>query len=864
MARISCALFCFLLAAAPAWAQRLPTNVAPEHYDLWFAPDLQNETFRGRETITVRLKAPATTITLNAAEITFGEVTITAAGRRQVARITSDERREMATLSVPQQIPAGTATIQISYTGILNDKLRGFYISKANNRSYAVTQMEATDARRAFPSFDEPAYKATFDIALMIDNGDVAISNGKLKADTPGPEAGKHTVTFNTSPKMSTYLVAMLVGDFACREGAADGTPIRICSTPDKRGLTAFALEAAEYQLKFFNEFFGIKYPFEKLDIIGIPDFAAGAMENIGAITFRERSLLADPENASLDVRKYVAAVISHEIAHQWFGDLVTMQWWDDIWLNEGFATWLETKPLATWHPEWQMDLDNAGDTQAALALDALRSTRSIRTKAETPDEINELFDAIAYQKTGAVLRMTEAYVGAEAFRAGITSYLKKYAYGNATGDDFWTEMTRVTGKPIDRIMKSFVDQPGTPVLRVRSSCSGNASTLTLDQQRFIGSLGAPPPAPQTWVFPACFKTTGGEPRCQVIERPTVITPGAGCDNVFANADARGYYLTEYTPDAVRALAKSARGLQATERLSLAGDEWWMVKSGRHDADLYMELAAALAGDETSAVLGAIAGPLDFTGNYLVAAADRARYQAWVRSTFGAALTEVGFPGNISDNDQIQSRRAAVLSIVGETGNDTDVQRQARELALRYIQDPASLSPTLAPTVLKVAALSGDRALYDQYLAQLDKLGAQPEEYYRYQAALAWFRDPVLVQRTLDFALSPAVRSQDTPALIGALLGAEWGREAAWTFTKTRWAALTEKLGVFQGMPRIAASVGGFCSAASTVELSSFFAANPLPSSARALQQAMERVENCTAITTRQAPVIKRWLDAGR
>src|SRR5688572_26068600 len=292
--------------------------------------------------------------------------------------------------------------------------------------------MEPTDARRAFASFDEPRFKATFDISMTVDSGDTAISNGRVVSDAPGPEPGKHTITYARTPKMSTYLVAMLVGDFVCREGESDGTPIRICSTPDKRELTAFALDAAEHQVKFFNDYFGIKYPFGKLDIIAVPDFAAGAMENAGAITFRERLLLIDPERSSVNVRKNVASVISHEIAHQWFGNLVTMKWWDDIWLNEGFATWIANKPLARWRPEWKVELDDAADTQSALGIDALRTTRPIRIHVETPDEINEVFDGIAYEKTAGVLRMVEAFVGPDLFRKGITGYLQKYSFANA------------------------------------------------------------------------------------------------------------------------------------------------------------------------------------------------------------------------------------------------------------------------------------------------------------------------------------------------------------------------------------------------------------------------------------------------
>ena len=862
MLRMFITLIALFVITTPAAAQRLSGTVIPEHYTLWFAPDLANETFRGRETIRVQLKQPAAAVTLHAAEITFGEVTITAAGRTQTARVTTDERAETATLTVPQQIPAGQATIAIAYTGLLNDKLRGFYISKTATRKYAVTQMEPTDARRAFPSFDEPAYKATFEVSLMVDAGDTAISNGRQLSDTPGPEAGKHTLTFAPTAKMSTYLVAMIVGDFVCREGASDGTPIRICSTPDKLALTGFALEAAQQQLKWFNDYFGIKYPFGKLDIIAVPDFAAGAMENTGAITFRERLLLIDPERSSIDVRKSVASIISHEIAHQWFGNLVTMKWWDDIWLNEGFATWSANKPLAAWRPEWQVELDDVRDTQSALGTDALQSTRAIRTKVETNEQINEVFDAIAYEKTAGVLRMIEGAVGAEAFRKAISSYLTKFSYANAAGEDFWTEVARVTGRPVDRIMKSYVDQAGAPVLAVRNKCAGGSTEVSVAQSRFVGTPRAQTAAGQTWTLPVCFKSNQAEPRCEIVEKREQTIKAAGCNNVFANAEGRGYYFTDYAPDAARALGKSAPGLKPVERLSLLGDEWWMVRSGRHDIGVFLDIAAAMANDETAAVVETVAARLTTTAIAVADQAELPRYQAWIRARFGPALNTLGLPGNAGDSDEVQSKRATLLALVGITGDDPEVQRRARELAAQYIANPASLSPTLAPAVLQVAAVAGDRALYDQYVAQLDKLAAQPEEYYRFFAALSWFRDPALVSRTLEFVLSPGVRTQDTGTLIGGVMVRPWGAERAWAFTRTQWETLTKKLGTFQGIPTIVTALGAFCSSARAAEVREFFAKNPVPSAESGLQQSVERIETCAALDERQSKPFATWLAA--
>jgi len=860
MRRCASLVAALCLAASAAYAQRLPAGVTPTHYALWFAPDLEKQTFRGRETIDIQIAAPTRSITLNAAEISFDRVTITAGGRTQDARVALDANAEMATLTVPQTLPAGAASIAIAYTGLLNDKLRGFYISKANNRSYAVTQMEATDARRAFPSFDEPALKATFDVSLMIDADDTAISNGRQTSDSAGPEPRKHTVTFATTPKMSTYLVAMLVGDFVCREGRTGDVPIRVCSTPDKLRLTGFALEAAEQQVAFYNRYFGITYPFGKLDIIGVPDFSAGAMENTGAITFREQYLFADPDRASLKTLKDVAAVTSHEIAHQWFGDLVTMKWWDDIWLNEGFATWMANKPLAEWKPEWRLELDDADETQQALGLDVLRSTRSIRTKAETPDEINELFDAIAYEKTAAVLRMVESYVGREPMRAGITGYLRKYSSGNATGEDFWTEMTRATGKPVDRIMKSFIDEPGAPVLSVTSACSSGTSTITVAQQRFVAASSAAESSPQTWVMPVCFKAGSGAPRCEVIDRPTQTFKGSSCnDIVFANAASRGYYITDYSPEGLRSLTSAVGSLSPVERSSLLGDEWWMVRSGRHDIDGYLNLAGSLAGDDTAAMVSTLAGRLDYAGELITNASLRDRYQQWIRARFGPVLSTLGLPGNRSDDDQGRSRRASLLRIVGVTGNDRDVQRLARELATRYLNDPATVPPTIAAAVLNVAAVHGDTALYERYLAQVQKLSDEPEAYYRYFNALAWFSEPALIRRTLDFALSSA-RSQDVGTLLAGLMARPAARDTTWTFVKAQWPALTQKLGTFQGIPQIVGATGSFCSLEAADDVRKFFVQNPVRSSARTLQQAVERIETCASMRMRQAEPLAKYL----
>ena len=442
--RLPTLVWLLLLAGSrPATAERLAGTAVPNHYDLAFELDLAHARFDCAETIRVHLTEPSRRIVLHAVDLRFHEATIDSEGTAQTATVTLDATTETVALEVPRELPAGPVAIRVRFGGRLGDKLRGFYLSRAAGRRYAVTQFESTDARRAFPAFDEPAYKATFAIALTIDRRDTAISNGRVLSDTAGPGAGRHTLRFAETPKMSTYLVAMAVGDFRCLAGRTDDVPIRVCATPDNKDLSRVALHATEQILAYYNRYFSIRYPFGKLDLVAIPDFAAGGMENTAAIFVREADVMTDARTASVPALKRIWSLIAHEIAHQWFGDLVTMRWWDDLWLNEGFATWMEKRPLAAVKPEWRMAVDEAAETEGAINTDSLATTRAIRGRVETPIEIEETFDSIAYEKGAAVLRMLEGFLGPETFRRGLNVYLERHAYGSVTSEAFAAAIDR-------------------------------------------------------------------------------------------------------------------------------------------------------------------------------------------------------------------------------------------------------------------------------------------------------------------------------------------------------------------------------------------------------------------------------------
>jgi aminopeptidase N len=856
-------LAAMLLVALPASAQRLPTTVVPSHYDLAFVVDLAHERFDGTETIHVDVKEPTATVVLNAMEIDFREVTIGTGEGAQVATVALDDKAQTATLTVPKPLPKGASEIHARFSGTLNTKLRGFYISKTKLRSYAVTQFESTDARRAFPCFDEPSFKATFGVTLTIDRGDTAIANGKVLSDTPGPGPTKHTMKFSTTAKMSSYLVAMTVGDFKCVEGAADNVPIRICATPDKRDLTQIALESAQQVLWFYDSYYSIKYPFGKLDVVAVPDFAAGAMENTGAIFYRETDLLADSKSASVGTRKTIASILAHEMAHQWFGDLVTMQWWDDIWLNEGFATWMANKPLAAAHPDWNVDVDEADENQTALALDSLTTTRPIHNDVSTPAQIDEAFDAIAYQKGAAVLRMLESSVGADTFRKGINAYLQAHAYGNATSEDFAKSIATSSGKPVERVLPTFVNQPGVPLLDVSLACDGNQTAVTLKQQRFVIDGGRGENG--RWQIPICVKAPGQTTAsCEVMTEAshTMKLPGSCAPWVFANAGAHGYYRTAYPPDMLRAIApRVATDLSAPERLVLLDDEWALVRAGRHTAADYLTLAAGYGREHISGVLAEVTRRFATIDEELTTDASKPKFVAFVRSLLRPLFDEIGFAGSASEPDERRSARAVLVGALGTYADDPDVVARSRAALDRALTGGPALEPTVAGAIVRAAAMHGDQKLFEALAAAGDR-ASSPEDQYRYLYALADFQQPALIQRGLDRSLTPQLRNQDTAIYLSRFLINPAARAPAWAFIKEHWAALEPKVMISLGDVNLTRALGAFCDAASRDDVKTFFAAHPLPGAARTLTQTVEQINNCIALREKQTPAVTGWLAA--
>jgi len=846
---------------AVAWGQRLPGSVAPETYDLKFEPDLEKATFTGEATIAVKLLKPTKSVTLNAAELEFHDASIAVAGAAQKAAVSLEAQKEQATLTVEKEMPAGLAEIHILFAGILNDKLRGFYLSQSERRRYAVTQFEATDARRAFPCFDEPAYKAVFNLTMVVDKGDTAISNSKILSDTPGPGDGKHTIKFAPSPKMSSYLVAMLVGDFVCAEGGVDGIPVRVCAPPEKKEMTGYALELSEGLLGYYNTYYAIKYPYGKLDHIEFPDFSAGAMENVGAITYRDVALLIDPKTASYDSKQLVASVIAHEMAHQWFGDLVTMQWWKDIWLNEGFATWMSSKPLAAIKPEWNIGQQEISQTLNALGNDSIASVRSIRTNAETPADIQALFDGIAYGKAASVLRMVEAYVGPDVFQKGVNAYLARHAYGNATAEDFWGQIAETSGKPVDQIMQSFTEQPGAPLVRVKSACKGDRTEVTLKQERYIADAARMAKgSSEVWTIPVNLLPSGTmKPVYHLLAKAEETVELPGCSEwVYGNAGAKGYYWSEYEPSA---FAKMATQVETTfspeERVRIPSDAWALVTVGQMRIGDYLDLLEKMKGERTREVVQAMVRRIGEIHDQFVRPEERPALEKWVREWLAPLAKDLGDSPVVGESAERQALRTDVFDTLARYGKDPQAIAKARAIADQYMQAPDGVESGLAGKALVITAMNGDAALYDRYVAHL-KTAKTPEEYGFYLRALGMFPEAALAKRTFDLVLSPQVKNQDMFALYFPLINYRVQPEA-WTLFKTDFPSIMKKIDASDavGFAQVASV---FCDPLLRDDSQKFFAEQKLPGTERILENGKDQVNACIQVKHLQQKNLTEYL----
>ncbi len=841
---------------------RLPRSARPRHYQLELTPDLVASRFEGEEVVTFDISEPIEVLVCNAAELEIHAARLqTPDGATLDGRVEIDEAAQRVTMGFGSTLPPGSDyRLHLRFTGILNDQLHGFYRSTFTDDQgvehvIAVTQFEPADARRAFPCWDEPEFKAVFAVTLVVDERLTALANASVASEEPLGD-GRRRVRFNDTMLMSTYLVAFVVGPFELTPPVeVDGVPLRVAAAPGKSHLTGFAVEVGSHALRFLSQYFELAYPADKIDHIAIPDFAFGAMENLGCVTYRENALLVDPSEASQLELQRVGTVVAHETAHMWFGDLVTMKWWNGIWLNEAFATFMELTANEHYRPDWRVWIGFGTGKAAALATDGLRSTRPVEFDVGRPEEAEAMFDVLTYQKGGAVLRMLEQYIGPETFRKGISHYLSIHAYANTETGDLWDAIEAVSGEPVRTIMDSWIFQGGYPLISV--AAGGDSGNVRLSQRRFLydGDGASRPDGGERWAVPVNLRASVGG----VVQRQRLLVDGASAsidfdgpvDWVIVNDGAWGFYRVHYDPDLLSRLlgAGPATVCDPLERMALVVDYWAGVVSGSTPLDQWVGVVEALGDEEDPDVWAAVGSAFRLLDLIAAEGDDRAALQAFVRRVAGRSWARLGWDAGPGESQRTGITRGRVLSILALIGNEGSLGEEALARFRGFLRDKGGLAPDLlTPVAHVVAAWGGEEgwaSILDQY-----RSGTTPQDKVRYLIALPATRDPSLLARTLDLALGDEVRTQDGCFLIAEVMANRAGGALAWEWFERHWDELQHRYPPAL-MARSLEGIATLVDPAVASAVHAFADSHDLPLAGPRLDQLLERMDINVAMAAR-------------
>ncbi len=822
------------MAESPVNPYRLPRTVVPRRYELRLEPDLDGFIFAGTLGVDLEVLEPVDEIVLNAAEL---EIAGGDLGGVALAGIDYDDEHERAALRLGEPVSPGPARLNLTFSGTLNDQLRGFYRSTftdkdGDERVIATTQFESTNARRAFPCWDEPDLKATFEVTLVVPDDLMAVSSG-AEMDSQPTGDGRRAVSFAPTMKMSTYLLAFIVGPLEVTESVdVNGTPLRVVHPVGKGHLTEFALDAGAFCLSFFEDYFAIDYPGDKLDLVAIPDFAFGAMENMGCVTFREILLLLDPDSSTQQERQTAVDVIAHELAHMWFGNLVTMKWWNGIWLKEAFATFCEMLAVDAYRPDWKRWLAFGLSRAAAFDVDALAATRAIEYPVVSPADAEGMYDLLTYEKGAAAVRMLEQFLGAEAFRDGVRHYLQRHSYANTETHDLWDALAESTGEPARDVMDSWIFQGGHPVVTAAGDDTG---TITLSQERFRYD-GQPDDARwQVPVVAAVGTGTGEHAERLVLEDPVALDADDPAW-VMVNPTADGFYRVAYQGGLLDRLLDIGPDLDPLQRYVLVDDQWALTVANRQSLADYLAFVERMAATEDDlAVWRRLAGTLG-TLDHMVPDDGRAGLQARVRDMVGPAWGQVGWEPVAGEDDRVGELRGVLARTRAVGGNDAEAIARCRALMAAEGVDPA-----LAAAAIAVVAATGDEADYEDIRQRFGN-APTPQLELRYLMALTTFDDPQLMDRTLAATLDGTVRSQDAGFVLrGCLENRDLGPQA-WAHIAQHWDDINQRL-PSAIVPRMLGGISALSTPELATDVQTFLEAHPVPQGPLIVAQHLERQE---------------------
>jgi tricorn protease interacting factor F2/3 len=810
----------------------------PLNYELIFEPNLKTFKFEGQEKIKFKILKSTNRIVLNAAEMKIKSCFLVWKNEKIVPRkVALDEKKEELVVQLGKKV-VGDAELFIDFTGILNDKLAGFYRSeyevKGKKRYLATTQFEAADARRAFPCWDEPEAKATFDVTLVVDKNMTAISN--MPVIRQKVVKVKKIFTFAKTPVMSTYLLYLGVGEFEFIQDKLGKILIRVATTTGKKQQAKLALDLTKKFLDFYEKYFQIKYPLPKLDMIALPDFASGAMENWGAITFRETALLFDPKISSTLTKQGIAEVIAHELVHQWFGDLVTMKWWNDLWLNESFATYMAYKALNHYFPEWEiwsqfLNLETVG----ALEMDSLKSSHPIDVDVKTPAQIREIFDEISYEKGGSILRMLENYLGEEKFKEGLKNHLSNHKYGNATTEDLWNALEKVAKKPVKNMMKTWIEQKGYPIVETTLT----DSKLKLVQRKF---LLEPVADNSKWFIPLSIQVDEKITSELLKEKEKTILIDSSPFKI--NINQTGFFRTKYPKEILEKLKGMIldKKLGNLDRWGIQNDLFFLSIAGEISVSEYLDFIRTYSNENDYLVLKDIADNLSFL--YFITFNQKffSKVVYVSKLFFKRIFNRLGWEPKKGEKHTDKILRSYAIGSLGRLG-EKNILDAANEKFLNFLKNPESLNPDLRGTVYGLVAWSGNEETYKQ-MVNLYKKATNQEEKRRFLSALAAFTSPEILNQTLDFSLSKDVRSQDLFIPVARVSGNPFGKDIVWPWVKTNWNELTKRYtgGSSQLLTKIIESLSALSDLEKEKEVKGFFRTKSTAGIEMSLAQTLERI----------------------
>jgi len=850
---------------------KLPKEVVPTDYSIRIVPNIDALEFSGTETVKLDVRNPVHRLVLNALEMEISDASLDGKVLPKSA-IQIDRENELIILALPSELAAGNHRLALSFSGKINQQGQGlFYMRYQEQGSPAVaekkfmlgTQFEATDARRFFPCWDEPAFRARFQLTTVVPGNWVAVSNMPIESEKK--IAGGKEVRFAATPPMSSYLNVFVAGEFDLIESRSGPTQIRVIATKGKAELGRYALEATAQILQYYNDYFGVPYPLPKLDQIALPGGFGGAMENWGGITYYESALLFDPKNSSAETKQIIYEVIAHEMAHMWFGDLVTMAWWDNLWLNEGFASWMGTKCTAHFNPQWEvwMRRETPRDPtrrvgiakEAAMEGDARSTTHPIQQPVATEAEANSAFDDITYKKGQSFLRMLESFLGEEVFRDGIRHYIAEHQYSNATTADLWNALSEASKKPIGEIAAGWTEQPGFPVVKVEREAGGKVS---LRQERFTVNFKNAPPL--EWKMPLTYSVVREEPGTLLMTSKLESLQNIPADRALKlNVNGAGNYRVEYDEPSWKLLLEALPKLGVEDRVNLLSDAWALVQAGRVPVSRYFGLVEKLPASTELAEREQIINVLDFINRLLVGSPEREKFQRYSRSLLRPTFETLGWEPKKGEPPTVGNLRASLINALGDL-NDPEITAGCRERFEKYLANPASLAPDLRPSVLAVVGRYADEKTWSK-LHELGLKTTSIEEKQNYYNALAEAIDPKLVKKTLPIALTDELPTSRAVFLVPAVARDSGHPDIAWEFAKANMKTLLAKIDA-AGANRYAPGLFTFFSDDLRAnELKSYAKNNLSAASAREVAKVMDEVQFRAEFKRRIGPQVNSWID---